>query len=291
MKVLVTGATGFVGARLTEALRAAGHETVGVARSALTGPGPGTLATDLSVEGEAAQVLERVRPDAVVNLAAIADIQPCTNNPRLAHALNVRLPGELARACHADGVRLVHVSTDQVFDGSHGGWTEDDIAQPLHAYGETKLAGEQVVAAAMPAAAIVRPGLVTGVAHEGRRSATSGLLDALQRAAAGGDRPVFFTDEIRSPIAVEDLVRVLVELCTTPRLSQVAGLLHAGGDEVLTRNQLAQAEAARHGLDAALIGAGTRADSGVAHLRPADLSLDSGRLVTSLGWAPRALVP
>ena len=288
MNVLVTGSTGFVGWRVVSQLLGAGHVPVGVLREAASErQGAASITMDLTEPGCAHTLLEGAQPDAVVNLAAVADIESCVVDPDRARRLNKQWPAELAAACEALGIRLVHVSTDQVFDGTHGAWTETDVVCPLHAYGATKAAGECAVLANSPTAAIVRPGLVTGEAHAGRRSATTQLLGALEVAKAGGDGPVMFTDEIRSPIAVEDLARVLVDVCENDSLS---GLFHAGGSEVLTRHALAVREAQQHGFDEGLIRSGLRRSSNLADIRPADLSLDSGRLVAGLGWIPRAVV-
>lgn len=280
MHVLVTGSTGFVGSHLVAGLTAGGARVTGAGRSA-------EPPVDLGAPGAAAALLEATRPDAVVNLAAVPDIAPARQHPDCARRLNVELPAELAQACRAAGTRLVHVSTDQVFDGGRGGWREGDPCRPRHVYGETKRAGELALAAAAPDAAILRPGLITGLAPAGRRSSTSGLLAALDRAAAGeGDPPAMFTDEWRSPVCVEDLVRALAELVGRDDLS---GPFHCGGERVLTRRELALEEAARHGRDPSLVGSGTREAAGLADERPADLSLDSSRLVAALGWTPRAL--
>lgn len=279
MHVLLTGATGFLGHRAAAALRAAGHELTLAARSA---SGDDAVAVDLGQPGAISALLLARAPDAVLNLAAVPDIAPAREYPECARALNVELPAELARAC-APGTRLVHVSTDQVFDGSRGGWREDDAAHPLHLYGESKLAGERAVQLACPAAAIVRPGLITGAAPAGRRSASSGLRAGLERAAAGGERPGMFTDEVRSPVAAADLCDALVALLKRPDL---AGVFHAGGPEVLTRRELAEREASAWGFAPELLGATTRAAVGLAEERPADLSLDSERLRIAIGWRP-----
>jgi dTDP-4-dehydrorhamnose reductase len=218
----------------------------------------------------------------VIHCAALADIAPCAALPRLAESVNALAAGELAAACELAGTRLVHVSTDQVFDGSHGLWKETDPTGPLHEYGRSKVLGEMTVDERCPPAAIVRPGLLTGKAPPGRRSSTGLLLDTLAR----GARPRMFTDEIRSPIAAPDAARALVDLAERP---DVAGLFHCGGPEPLTRLELARREAVAAGFDPEAIDPVTRAEAGLDTERPGDLSLDSSRLVALLGWTPRTL--
>ena len=284
MKVLVTGSTGFVGSHVAELFVRRGHVVVGVSRQVDDAQG---VATDLSRTDDVDALIQRVSPDALVNLAAVPDIAPCKQDPELAHALNTRLPGALGHAAARLGARLVHVSTDQVFDGGRGGWREDDAAAPRHLYGETKLAGERSVRVSCPAAVLLRPGLVTGQAPAGRRSSSSQLRQALQAAARGGPRPGMFTDEYRTPVAAADLARVIVESVENPDL---VGVYHVGGPDSISRHELALAEARLQGLDPTLIDESTRAAVGLVDERPADLSLDSSKLVACLGWAPRALV-
>ncbi|MHC4845254.1 MAG: sugar nucleotide-binding protein, partial [Planctomycetota bacterium] len=114
------------------------------------------------------------------------------------------------------------------------------------------------------------------------RSATSALLDTLSRGAS----PSMFTDEVRSPVAVDDVARAIAELLER---TDVGGLSHCGGPEPLSRYRLARREAEAAGIDPDLVGASTRVAAGLDAERPADLSLDSRRLVDLLGWTPRTL--
>jgi dTDP-4-dehydrorhamnose reductase len=279
VRILVTGSTGFLGSAVVEQALSRGHEVVGAAREPRHAR---DRALDLVEAGAVVKLLIAEAPAAVIHCAALADIAPCAALPRLAESVNALASGELAAACALSGARLVHVSTDQVFDGSHGLWKETDPTAPLHEYGRSKVQAEMAVDERCPPAAIVRPGLMTGKAPPGRRSSSSALLDALAR----GARPTMFTDEIRSPIAAADVARALVDLAERPEL---AGLFHCGGPEVLTRHELARLEAEAAGLDAGAVEAGTRVEAGVDTERPADLSLDSSRLVALLGWTPRTL--
>jgi dTDP-4-dehydrorhamnose reductase len=295
MRVLLTGASGFLGSAVRDELLARGHDVLASARVAPRAGAGETAAdwllADLSLPGAAGRLLERAAPEAVIHCAALADIAPCADDPSAACRLNAEVPGELAAGCAARGARLLAVSTDQVFDGSRGGWREEDDAAPLHEYGRSKLAGERAVAVA-PTAVIVRPGLVTGPAPAGRRSASSRLLESLAR----GARPRLFTDELRTPVASVDVARALVDLLERDVLWSPGALpgapgrlLHLGGPETLSRYALGRREAAAAGFDPDLCDPSTRTAAGVTRSRPADLSLDSRRMVVLLGWFPRTL--
>jgi dTDP-4-dehydrorhamnose reductase len=286
MRVLLTGASGFLGSAVRDELVARGHELLAVGHR----PGGAGRAADLSQPGAAARLVEELAPDAVLHAAAMADIAPCAADPALARRVNAEAPAELAAASARRGARLLHVSTDQIFDGSRAGWREEDVPAPLHEYGASKLAGERGVLAACPGALVVRTALLTGEARGGRRSASSALLELLAR----GGRPALFIDEWRTPLAVADAARALADLlereeCWRGALPGAPGrILHLGGPERLTRLELGRRIAAAAGFDAELCVGATRADAGQAG-RPADLSLDSQRCVALLGWTPRVL--
>jgi dTDP-4-dehydrorhamnose reductase len=138
---------------------------------------------------------------------------------------NVRGAYNVALAAHRVGARLIHLSSDLVFDGEQGApYTEDDEPRPVLEYGQQKLEAEQLVARVHPEAAIVRTSLLYGPP------------DGPQEALARRDDVEFHSDEIRSPVRVRDLAAALLEL--TGR--DFAGILHIAGPEALSRTDFAE---------------------------------------------------
>jgi dTDP-4-dehydrorhamnose reductase len=138
---LVTGAAGMLGQDLLGVLRADGEEVAGLTR------------TDLDITDHAAvcEALTGYGPSVVVNCAAWTAVDAAENQEAEALAVNGNGAANLAAACRATGARLIHVSTDYVFDGGAAKpWAEDDPPAPRSAYGRTKLAGEQAVLSQLP---------------------------------------------------------------------------------------------------------------------------------------------
>ena len=162
------------------------------------------------------------RGDVVVNCAAFTAVDAAESEPERAHAVNAVGPGTVARQCASAGARMIHISTDYVFDGSFDGaprpYDVDDPTRPLSVYGKTKLAGEQAVHAALPDAHVVR----TAWVYTGAGSDFVGVM----RRLAAGDGPVnVVVDQIGSPTYSADLASALLEIAgrpATPRLLHVA---------------------------------------------------------------------
>jgi dTDP-4-dehydrorhamnose reductase len=158
--VLVTGAAGMLGLDVLRAGERAGHELIGLDLPEID------ITDPASVEG----ALQRVAPDAVLNCAALTDVDGQESKRELAQAVNGDGAGNLARAAAAAGVPLVHVSTDYVFSGEAPRdaagkprpYLESDPTGPRSVYGETKLAGEQQVLAASPRHTVARTAWLFG---------------------------------------------------------------------------------------------------------------------------------
>lgn len=267
-RVLVTGANGQLGAYLVRELVAGGADVVAWSHSRPANlSGVSARPVDLTDSAATSSALSEARPDVVIHAAAEANVSKCAENPQRAEAVNARATSTLADFCDATGVRLVYVSTDLVFDGERGRYSETDPIDPLSVYGRTKAAGERA-ALASNRNAVVRVSWLFGPSLVGREN-----FFGQQMAALRAGRPVrLFHDEWRTPLGLATAARALVEIAT----SDVTGLLHVGGPERMSRLEIGQRLAAH--LDAGMAGLVSASRVEVpGEPRPRDVSLDSTR--------------
>jgi dTDP-4-dehydrorhamnose reductase len=201
-------------------------------------------------------------------------VDEAEHQPELAFAVNATAPAALARACATLGARLIHVSTDYVFDGALGRpYLEDDLPAPLGVYGASKLAGEHLVRAyAGERALIVRASAVFGVAGEGVGKGGNFARAILRQAAAGQPLRVV-DDQTTSPTAATDLARAILALAER----NVGGLLHVTNAGSCTWYRFARAILELTGLDVPLTAATSEERSDRAR-RPTYSVLSGARL-------------
>jgi dTDP-4-dehydrorhamnose reductase len=198
--VLVTGAGGLLGRALAGVLAGGGWNVHGVTHAEL----------DVADAAAVVRATESVRPRVVVNCAAITNVDACETDPELAWAVNAEGAGHLARAAMQVGADIVHVSTDYVFDGTKGAYTESDECNPLQVYGRAKLAGEDQVRGANVRHCIVRSAWIYGM---GGRNFLSRVLDL----AARGEAIRAISDQRSSPTFVVDLAGAILALAGSGR--------------------------------------------------------------------------
>lgn len=270
MKLVVTGASGFLGREVCLAALRRGHEVLALGGSrAPTVPGVARARTfDLCAEAALEGLILEEFPHAIVHCAAFPTIEACQADPARAKTLNTEVPMKLAQLCFHLGAKLVHLSTDTVFDGVTGGYQHTDRPAPLNLYGETKAAAEvEVMRYGREHAAVLRTSPIIGNSPGGDR----GLHERLFAAWKEGRATSLFTDEIRQPVEVSNLADVTVELCERPNLS---GLYHWAGTEAMSRHEIGVRIARHFGLDAeALVRPIGRSEVPAAAARPRDLSL------------------
>ena len=270
MRILLTGATGLLGPAFASLAADAGHEIIGVAgRPGTRVPGASRLeVADLRRPEALDSLWLQASPEAVVNAAAVAEPAACDADPAGSQALNVELPARLAALAAQHGVRLLHLSSEQVFDGEHAPYTISAPPAPLHLYGRQKAESERCVLAACPAAAVLRAPLLLGNSLSGRRSPHEKMFEQW----AAGRLTRLYTDEFRQVCSATNLASVLLELVTRPELQ---GILHWAGAHPVSRWEMGRYIAARFGLGEQWLQPLSRAAvPDISATRPRDLTMD-----------------
>lgn len=255
VRVLIIGASGYLGSEIHRQAADAGHDVAGTRFSAGR---QGLRRLDIRDAEAVARIVAGV--DAVINAAYDKGNWAAT-------AVG---PGHLAACCARAGARLVHISSDAVFGGDLEQYDESCDPSPASAYGAAKAAAEVVVAARDPQAVIVRTSWITGDGWSGFEQFVTGL-------ALGSHSGVLFTDDVKTPVHVADLAGAALELCT----SDVTGVVHVAGTDAVSRYELGCLIAARDGLDPAVLPDGSRSSAG---MKPSVVRLDvtrAARLLTT----------
>jgi dTDP-4-dehydrorhamnose reductase len=274
MKILLTGASGLVGSAFAQAATRRGHHVTGLVGT-FAGEVPGLAvkrSADLTDETALTATVLELFPDAIVNCAAVSETAQCDADPARAQALNVALPAQLARLANHLSARFVHLSSEQVFDGTlPTAYTVKSAVNPINLYARQKVESERLVHTAAPNFAItLRAPLLTGNSLGGRRS----LHERLFADWSAGKTPKVYSDEIRQPCTAANLAEVMVELLER---NDTRGVFHWAGADALNRHELARRIRTHFKLSetAAPLESITRAaDPRAASKRQASLALD-----------------
>ena len=255
-RLLVTGGAGFLGTHLLQ--RAHSFTPTGTLhRTAATAiPDVSFHVCDLQQEEEVRLLLDRVRPEIIIHTA-------CSDQGGNLSAIS-SAAGLLALQSAERNIRFIHVSTDQVFDGTSAPYTETSPTSPIHPYGTIKVQAEDLVRSLNPQATVIRTSLLYDLRIPDRQ--TTRLISA-----TGSSAPYYlFVDEWRSPLWVENLADALLELAT----KEIPGILHVAGPESLNRWDLGINLLQHFDITpTSKIQKGAIAKSGL--VRPPNLTLDS----------------
>jgi len=282
-KLLLTGASGLVGSHVASTAARRGFEVIGV-----VGRFPGTvpglhrqIGLDLADPSRIQTLALEIFPDAIVNAAALSEPILCDQNPPLAHALNIVLPTLLAQTAHHLGARLIHISSEQVFDGEHAPYRAGDAVAPPSLYARQKVASEDAVARFAPeTGTTLRLPLLAGNSLTGTRS----LHERLFLQWAAGRRACLFHDEVRQPCSAENAAETIVELCERHD-NRSLGIQHWAGTQALSRLEIGRRIASHFRLPIETLiesASRTTAQTSGSPPRQRDLSLDCSPLSSLL---------
>lgn len=274
MKLLLTGISGLLGINFAQEMMNE-HEITGVDRGKLVNAPFRVLRHDLLDPDAVNSVLDAAQPDWLVNCAALADLDACEENPKLARCLNADLPRHLARACKARNIQFVHISTDAIFDGEKDGfYTEEDQPNPLNVYSKSKLDGEWAVLTENRNAIVTRVNFY-GWSLGGRRSLAEFFFNNLTNSKSMSG----FTDVIFCPMLVNDTARVLVRMLQRG----LTGLYHLVGPQAMSKYQFGVEIARKFSLRESEITPKSINFSSLIAKRSNNLWLSTHKLSTDLG--------
>jgi len=240
-KVLITGASGLLGRKLARAL----SEEYRVIPTHSTHPvNPDSMRMDIVDGSEVVGVLSEVRPELILHAAAETNVDKCETNRELAWSVNAIGTRNIASACGKIGAKLVYVSTDYVFDGEKGRYSEGDKANPLNYYGATKLEGERFVRELCGDYVVVRTSVLYGW-HPNRLNFATWVIDSLK----SGMRISVAEDHYNSPTLADNLAEAIPKIVE----ADATGLYHIAGSERISRYDFAMETAEVFGLDRSLV--------------------------------------
>jgi len=240
-KVLITGASGLLGRKLARAL----SEEYRVIPTHSTHPvNPDSMRMDIVDGSEVVGVLSEVRPELILHAAAETNVDKCETNRELAWSVNAIGTRNIASACGKIGAKLVYVSTDYVFDGEKGHYSEEDKANPVNYYGVTKLEGERFVRELCGDYVIVRTSVLYGW-HPNRLNFATWVIDSLK----SGMRISVAEDHYNSPTLADNLAEAILKIVE----ADATGLYHIAGSERISRYDFAMKTAEVFGLDRSLV--------------------------------------
>ncbi len=266
MKIMITGANGQLGRALAANDDIRKHELLLVSM----GEGP-AMPLDITDEAETASFVSKTKPDAIINCAAYTDVARAEREEELAFVVNARAVATLAKAAREVGARLIHISTDYVFDGLKGSaYTEEDELSPVNAYSRSKAAGEKEALAA-PGALVLRSAWLYG---EGKN-----FVRTMRELAKTHDELKVVNDQTGSPTSAAELARIVAFLLE----KDAEGIVNAVCSGEATWYDLACEALKNYGCDVKVTGITSAEYGGVK--RPAYTVLDNSRL-KSFGYEP-----
>jgi dTDP-4-dehydrorhamnose reductase len=283
MKILVTGANGLLGQKLVKLLsEQEDTQVIATARKSLsTSPTVDFYALDITDKTQVMSVIQKTKPDVVINTAAMTQVDACETEREACMLNNVTAVENLIRACEKNNVHLIQVSTDFIFDGSHGPLDEEAEPRPVNFYGESKLAAELLVSDSQTSWSILRTILVYGVTADMSRS---NIVLWVKKSLEEGKQISVVNDQWRTPTLAEDLAMG----CWLAAAKKAQGIFNISGKDILTPYHIALQTANFFKLDASLISPTDSATFKQPAQRPLKTGFTIEKARKELGYEPHS---
>ncbi len=264
MKFLVTGSSGLIGSQVVKDLEKQNHTVYSCYHDEK--PAHGTpLQLDLTDQNKIIQTLQETKPDKIIHLAAMTNVDLCETEKELATQINVKATETIAKQASKQNTFFLYVSTDYIFDGIQGMRKEDDTPNPLGFYGKSKLEGELSLNNMASSWCIARTSTPFGI-HDKKKSFPLWVKENLELKK---EIPVL-VDQFTSPTYVPNLSKMLIEVATR----QITGVIHLAGATRISRYDLAELVSEKINLEKKLLIPTKTDEMNWKAQRPKDSSLD-----------------
>ena len=283
MKILITGANGFLGHYLTKHLLQNDHHVIATGKGDCRLPfnnfeGFEYATMDFTDPFAVHDVFEKYKPGVVIHAGAISKPDDCEQQQWQAYVTNVEGTVTLLINAAEQKSFFIFVSTDFVFDGTRGMYTEEDVTAPVNFYGKTKAEAEEAVKEYEHGWAIARTVLVYGKPLAGRTNILSIVKEKLEK----GEEYSVVDDQVRTPTYVEDLAAGIIAIAE----KRAHGIYHLSGTDILTPYQMACMAADYLGLNKSLLKKVTAADFSQSAVRPLKTGFIIDKAKDQLGYVP-----
>jgi len=279
MKYFVTGSAGLIGSQITKDLTLQNHEVYSCYHDNKPICG-NPLQLDLTNQDKIIKTIQEIKPDSVIHLGAVTNVDQCETKTELAYLINTKATEILAKQAAKIDAFFVYVSTDYVFDGKKGKYSEDDSTNPLGHYGKSKLKAEEALNKLASSWCIARTSTPFGI-HPNKKSFPIWIKENLE---AKKETPVL-VDQFTSPTHVSNLSKMLIEIAKR----QISGILHTAGASRISRYELAKLVSEKLYLDKELLKPTQIKEMTWNAPRPKDSSLDVSKATEILNEKPQTI--
>lgn len=279
-KILITGGSGLLAINWALSARDEYRVTLLLHRRKISLSGVNTDTFPLNSLEDCLSALNKHQPDIVIHTAGLTNVEACESDPDLAQEVNTELAGNMAKACHNQGVKLVHISTDHLFVGDDEYATEEDATSPINNYAKTKLQGERQVSDSCPDALIIRTNFF-GWGTTYRHS----FSDFILRKLRNGETVDLFSDVFFTPILASELSKQVQHLIDM----SASGVFNVVGNERISKYEFGIKLAKHFALDVSLIHSISLDTKTNLIDRPKDMSLSSVKLCQTLNHSVATL--
>ena len=273
-KILLTGGSSLLALNWALHARVNNHIILGLHQRVVSLSGTESVSISLDSEEELKKALDAICPDLIIHTAGLTSVEICESDPKLAEQVNTISAELIAKVAWERDIKMVHISTDHLFQGNDQYIPEDQPVQPCNVYGITKANAEKAILAVNADALIVRTNFY-GWGPSYRKSFSDVIIEALRK----GKSINLFNDVFYTPIVIEKLIEYTNNLIE----KEATGIYHIVADERLSKFQFGMKLAMAFGLDTNLIKELSISDVPKLVKRPLDMSLSNKKATAKIG--------